>query len=246
MSEDNKVDVTQDEVAAEVSADYTSDVASKKKKKKKLPIILGVIAVVIVVAGAGFFVWHEQPSFCNAICHSPMDPYNETFDQEIGTKGVDKWGNEVKTTSAMMSIVHKEEDVDCLRCHVPTIQEQINEGISWITGDFTDPLKERTLKDLTSYRNIPADEFCLNDSCHHVTSDGKEITSRADLKAIFADEERNPHADQHGEIACGDCHKAHRASVNYCSQCHSDAPLPDGWLTVAQAKKLKNNYSATY
>ena len=33
--------------------------AAPKKKGKKLPIILGVVAVVIVAAGAGFFVWHQ-------------------------------------------------------------------------------------------------------------------------------------------------------------------------------------------
>ena len=53
--------------------------AAPKKKGKKLPIILGVVAVVIVAAGAGFFVWHEQPTFCNAICHTPMDAYVETY-----------------------------------------------------------------------------------------------------------------------------------------------------------------------
>ena len=32
-----------------------------------------VVAVVLVCAGGGFYVWHNQPSFCNAICHEPMD-----------------------------------------------------------------------------------------------------------------------------------------------------------------------------
>ena len=50
-----------------------------QKKKKKWPIVVGVVVAVLVVAGAGFWVWHEQPSFCNAICHSPMDKYVETY-----------------------------------------------------------------------------------------------------------------------------------------------------------------------
>ena len=44
-----------------------------KKRPKRGWIVAGAVAAVIVVAGAGFWVWHEQPSFCNAICHSPMD-----------------------------------------------------------------------------------------------------------------------------------------------------------------------------
>ena len=35
-----------------------------QKKKKKWPIVVGVVVAVLVVAGAGFWVWHEQPSFC--------------------------------------------------------------------------------------------------------------------------------------------------------------------------------------
>ena len=52
-----------------------------QKKKKKWPIVVGVVVAVLVVAGAGFWVWHEQPSFCNAICHSPMDKYVETYSE---------------------------------------------------------------------------------------------------------------------------------------------------------------------
>lgn len=47
--------------------------AAKKAGKKKWPIVVGVVAVVLIAAGAGFWVWHEQPSFCAAICHTPMD-----------------------------------------------------------------------------------------------------------------------------------------------------------------------------
>ena len=81
--------------------------AAPKKKGKKWPIVVGVVAVVLIAAGAGFWVWHEQPSFCNAICHTPMDEYLETYEQEPGTTGVDKWGNEVSNTNAMLAVSHK-------------------------------------------------------------------------------------------------------------------------------------------
>ena len=64
-------------------------------RTRKWPIVVGVVVVVLIAAGAGFWVWHEQPSFCAAICHTPMDEYLETYEQEPGTTGVDKWGNEV-------------------------------------------------------------------------------------------------------------------------------------------------------
>ena len=49
--------------------------APAPKRAHRGAIVGGVVAVVVVVAAIGAFVWHEQPSFCNAICHTPMDGY---------------------------------------------------------------------------------------------------------------------------------------------------------------------------
>ena len=181
-----------------------------QKKKKKWPIVVGVVVAVLVVAGAGFWVWHEQPSFCNAICHTPMDA------------------------------VHRAQNgTTCLGCHVPTLSEQIGEGMSWITGSYEvlntqtgqQVVPEKSLEDLVAARGIEPDQFCLNESCHNMTRD--------DLIQATADLERNPHVAQHGENQCSDCHKAHRASVNMCSQCHNDAPIPEGWISAADNTALE-------
>ncbi len=231
-------------VAAEPEVDTTA--APKKKKRRKWPIILGVVVVVLIAAGAGFWVWHEQPSFCNAICHTPMDPYLPTYEATPGEAAVDKWGNEVTDASAMMAALHRAEDGDtCMSCHVPVLSEQIGEAMGWVSGNYvlvenpnsTDPmyanvLQERTLEELVAARELPeGEEFCLNENCHNITRD-----DLVELTSEYAP--RNPHLAQHGEKECSDCHKAHRASVNWCSSCHSDAPIPEGWLTVAQANKL--------
>ena len=108
-----------------------------QKKKKKWPIVVGVVVAVLVVAGAGFWVWHEQPSFCNAICHTPMDAYLPTYEAEPGQAATDVWGNEVANASGMMAAVHRAQNgTTCLGCHVPTLSEQIGEGMSWITGSY--------------------------------------------------------------------------------------------------------------
>lgn len=238
MSEETKV-----ETVAEATAEETV-VEAAPKKKKKLPIILGVVVVVLIAAGAGFWVWHEQPSFCNAICHTPMDPYNATYDQEYNAAGIDKWGNEVENTRGMLAVSHKMFDTTCMGCHVPTLSEQISEGIAWVMGNYEvteNPtygvvLYETSLEDLTAARGADPDSFCLNEACH-ANADGSVMT-RDDLIAATADMARNPHVPQHGEIACSECHKAHRASVNYCTQCHSDAEVPAGWISASQAKQL--------
>ena len=116
--------------------------SKKRKTDRRWPIVAAVVAVVVAVAGGGFWVWHEQPSFCNAICHTPMDPYVAAFDQQPGTAGVDKWGNEVSNTSSMLAVVHaasKDEggaDANCLSCHKPTIAQQLTEVSEWSTGNM--------------------------------------------------------------------------------------------------------------
>ncbi len=229
--------MTEEETKAETAAEATAadgaatEAPAKKKGKKKWPIVVGVVVVVLIAAGAGFWVWHEQPSFCNAICHTPMDPYNATYDQELNTTGVDKWGNDVENTSSMLAVTHKALGKTCMNCHVPTLSEQVGEGISWVTGNYVYPLEERSLDDLVAARGLEnSDEFCLNESCHNMTRD--------DLVQATSDMKRNPHVAQHGKVACSECHKAHRASVNYCSGCHSDADIPAGWLTTTESKKL--------
>lgn len=219
--------------------------SKKRKTDRRWPIVAAVVAVVVAVAGGGFWVWHEQPSFCNAICHTPMDPYAAAFDQQLGTAGVDKWGNEVSSTSSMLAVVHaasKDEggaDANCLSCHKPTIAQQLTEVSEWSTGNmplFANEayglvLGERDTEQLGEWLGQEGDAFCLNEACHNIT--------RQDLvKKTARYGERNPHMAMHGQQRdCGDCHKAHRASVNACSQCHEDAPIPDGWLTYDQAQE---------
>lgn len=65
--------------------------APAPKRVRRGAIVGGVVAVVVVVAAIGAFVWHEQPSFCNAICHTPMDGYLETYEATPGQPATDKW-----------------------------------------------------------------------------------------------------------------------------------------------------------
>lgn len=212
------------------SKDQGEAVAGKRRKRA---VVLGVVAAVVVVAGAGMFVWHEQPSFCGAICHWPMSEYVETFDQKAGQAGVDKWGNAVADTDSMMAVKHASLGKDCLSCHVPTLGEQVSEGMSWVAGDYVYPLEERSLEELTAARGLDDEEFCLNENCHDLT--------REELTEKTSDREFNPHVVQHEELACGDCHKAHRASVYRCAECH-DVDMPEGWITPAEESKLENWY----
>ena len=219
----------------ETKREGASQPAAKRpmEKRKRLGITLGCLAVVLVVAGAGFMVWHEQPSFCNAICHDPMDPYLPTFEATPGQPATDKWGNEVEDASSMLAAVHNQAGKTCTDCHVPQLDEQMTEGAEWVTGNYDSPLGERTSTQLVEARGLEnSDEFCMNTSCHPY---GREELEK---KTAWMGK-INPHTPQHGEQKCTTCHKAHRASVNYCTQCHTDAVVPDGWLSYTDSKLLE-------
>ena len=219
----------------ETKREGASQPAAKRpmEKRKRLGITLGCIAVVLVVAGAGFMVWHEQPSFCNAICHDPMNPYLPTFEATPGQPATDKWGNEVEDASSMLAAVHNQAGKTCMDCHVPQLDEQMTEGAEWLTGNYDSPLGERTSTQLVEARGLEnSDEFCMNTSCHPYGRD--ELVKKTAWMGKI-----NPHTPQHGEQKCTTCHKAHRASVNYCTQCHTDAVVPDGWLSYTDSKLLE-------
>lgn len=238
-NEDKKLEQEVEATEVEAAAADSAEPAKKKRKrrlsKQQRVAIICAVCVVVVIAGIGGWIWHEQPSFCNAFCHTPMDGYLTTFEEEPDTEGVDKWGNTVSNTSSMLATVHAQHaDTNCISCHVPTISEQVSEGIKWLTGNYEvvqtkdehfTPT-EKQLSDLTAARGVASEEFCLNSSCHNMT--------REDLIEKTSDMARNPHVEEHGEVQCSECHKAHRASTNYCSKCHEDAEIPDGWVTYTE------------
>lgn len=179
-----------------------------KSQKKKL--IVGVIVVVIVVLAVAFWKWHEQPTFCNSVCHTPMDSYVESYYQ-----------NNV----ASLSSVHGKAGVTCLTCHPAKIDEQINEVTKWISGHYA--YDKETGKLLSHSAKYATPETCLRSGCHNMTL--------ADLEKKTKNMPWNPHAfSQHGVTNCGDCHKAHEQSVMICSECHRPAAehVPEGWAAL--------------
>ena len=205
------------------------------KKKNRKAMIVGIVVAAIAVIGFGFYQWHETPEFCVSVCHTPMDEsYLQTLYANPYEPATDKWGNEVAKGSAMLASLHGKMGKRCMACHEPAIEEQVTEGIEWIQGNYYNPLSERDLARLVFYRGVGETEFCLNSSCHDITKTG--------LTEQTAQYARNPHSWHHNEYTCSDCHKAHRASVMLCTQCHEDAEVPAGWLTWDESKNLETQY----
>ncbi len=183
-----------------------------KRSRKRWPIAVAVVAVVLVVAGVGFTMWHSQPTFCNAICHEPMDPYVEGY-----------YGQ-----PEQMAFTHQVEDVACLDCHVPTLEEQVTEGLSWIRGDYE--VDEAGMLTTVGVRSDSA--MCATSGCHE-WSDVVAATEN-----WGGEEGVNPHLSHQGEaIDCSNCHSAHDTSIMYCNTCH-DYEVPGGWIEPVKSNTV--------
>ncbi len=180
------------------------DAPSPKRPVQKKWIVLGVVAAVIVVAGAGFWAWHNTPGFCNAICHSPMDAYVETYDSN---------------DPGMLVTQHKEAGDSCLDCHEAELTTQVSEVMAWVSDSY--PMDGDMLATGKEFAN---EEFCARPECH----DMNEVVANT---WGFCDNEpdENPHSS-HQDLAleCGDCHKVHEKSTLVCNDCH-DMNVPEGW-----------------
>ena len=230
------------------------DMPEKKRKGKKKLAIVAVVVVVLVAIGAGMMVWHESPTFCSTMCHIE-GTYVDNYMQDKDTAGVDKYGNEVSNTNAMMAVLHRENkatanpEILCVECHIPNMVELAHDGMNFVSGNYPLPRNERQLSQLTSWDNKAGETFCVNESCHvYLLGDDGQI-SLDKLSDSTSSRAFNPH-DQHHEalsLECNDCHKGHRASTVVCTACHQheDVELPDGWITYEESRQLlSDSYSA--
>jgi hypothetical protein len=165
-----------------------------------------------------------------------MDPYVESYDSGTSINPAQA------DSGALLSItLHKESDsaLSCLSCHVTSLNEQIGEGVNWVTGNYSVPLEMKVVYE--QIEEVPGGDkngvvLCLRPECH------EGITSLDELKVATSDQHRNPHDSPHaGRYEdCSDCHQTHEQSVMACTECHGDATVPDGWLTQKeQQNQLK-------
>ncbi len=188
----------------------TASPKTASPKRRRGIITACVCAAVLVAAVGGFMVWHEQPSFCSTVCHTPMNSYVESYYNTDGTS---------------LANAHAKAGKDCLTCHTPELGEQITEGLNWVSGNYAYDEDSQHL--VSRGDEFATQEFCLNEACHNMDLDK--------LKNKTAYMAWNPHDfSEHGVTNCGDCHKMHETSVFVCTECHYQAAenVPEGWDSI--------------
>ncbi len=216
-NEGPRIDQTNESTAASQANEHNAESETDANvrpsgKRKRGWMVFGIVVGVLLIAFAAFWVWHEQPSFCNAICHSPMDNYVETYYSE---------------DPGMMASVHENAGVNCLGCHNPEMTEQVSEVCAWVADDY--PLYENGNLADENAQNMASEEFCTNSGCHNMNDVVANTWGFAGNDAKY-----NPHSShQDGSIQCGDCHKSHTTSTLYCAKCHS-LNLPEGWEATSE------------
>ncbi|MBR2834118.1 MAG: hypothetical protein IKE43_00175 [Coriobacteriales bacterium] len=229
-------------------------IAAAEPRKKYWPIVLSAFAVILIAGLIAFLHWHESPSFCNVICHQPMDRYVEGYYSEDMSLSVAQ---------------HADAGVTCLGCHWPQAKmlDLVHEVVMWSTDGFTDPLTDRRTELVT-------DEFCVrchdgstqftNDEGVTVTAQTKESATEGWLynphalsaETVKAADTTGMAAEMHaasgifvlnddGSLAvdvdgnyvteCSACHTVHKISTIACAECHSgyfneeNGTLPANW-----------------
>lgn len=174
-----------------------------KRPKRKWPIVVGAVAVVVGAVGAGFWVWHEQPGFCNAVCHEPMDNYVDGYYHDASS----------------LAFAHRQEGKACLDCHEAKMDEQVTEAVSWARKSYA----VDEAGNLAAVGLAADKAFCAKSGCHDW--DDVVVATQDWGGAVGV----NPHKSHQGEaIDCSNCHIAHGPSYMYCNTCH-DYAVPDGW-----------------
>ncbi len=180
-------------------------------KKRTVWLIVGAV-VVVLGGGGGIAAWeyHEQPQFCGT-CHI-MDTYLESWE-----------------SPELLAGAHAEAGIECLECHVPTIQQQIEEVVKTITKDYEDPLEQRQFEK----------EWCFQ--CHEHGSYAALIERTSDYEYLgvqvinphavtidlsIVESRVSPHETEGDAPECYRCHEMHgesegeSASLTYCFGCH--------------------------
>jgi hypothetical protein len=119
-------------------------------------------------------------------------------------------------SSPFLAHTHAKLGLTCQSCHTRTLQDGVRELVSTALRSYELPLKDHAVK--------PGE--CLH--CHgtyELLASRTRDLQRPDGFALG----RNPHDSHWGPLECGICHKMHKPSVDFCSECHQSPMQGPAW-----------------
>lgn len=208
MDENKNLDSTPERTEQDQTEPAANEPATKKGNHRKGWMIFGIVVAVVVVLVIAGVIWHNQPSFCSAMCHTPMDTYYESYASD---------------SSTALAKAHADAGYTCLDCHEAKLSEQMTEGLAYVTNNLN---IDQDGYLLDSDVNVDGDAICL--SCH----------TKASIVAMTVDFEGNTGYNVHDNhqvaqdgLDCESCHSMHGTQTLSCTGCH-DLNVPEGWESV--------------
>ena len=194
-------------------------------------MVVGAVVVVLALSGFAAVQWHETPQFCAAFCHL-MDPYLASYTGQVVS---------TRDGSTLMAKAHADEGLACLDCHEPTLEQQVQELVTFVKGDYRTPLDRMRVSDedcLACKEHASREELIERTADYQMEYTlNEEVLSRIAAAGYDLEGERNtnPHAypvnpvnpiDPHKEGGpmpeCAKCHRMHGESpkIEGCFGCH--------------------------
>jgi hypothetical protein len=161
------------------------------------------VALVAVTAAAGAgTAWLKdriQTTEYCANCHV-IAPYYDTW-----------------KSSTFTAYTHAAVGLVCQDCHTRTLRDGLRELASNVTHSYQLPLKDH---------NVSPDVECFR--CHvsyeYLAGLTKDLRGPDGFSLG-----RNPHDSHWGPLECSVCHKMHKPSVDFCSECHGFPASGAAW-----------------
>lgn len=182
---------------------------------KALKTIIAVAVILTGLASMGVVGLRDslkRPEFC-VLCHP--DPYYTSWED-----------------SERLAAAHAKAAIPCQTCHPVGVGTAIQNIVTQISGDYR--LRRMRVKKEACFRCHAhanyADLIERTDDIGPDTGAVREAPKDGERSANWH-LAQNPHRVYHyGEVDCHLCHRMHRASEDYCSECHEPATSAAEWI----------------
>jgi hypothetical protein len=160
----------------------------------------------------------KRPEFC-IYCHP--DPYYTSWED-----------------SDYLAATHARAAIPCQACHPRSVSTAMGNIVTQLKGSYR--LRRLRVSKQACFQCHAHDSYAeLIERTKHIGPDPSTIAEPASdgerSEVWFA--AQNPHKERHyGEMNCRICHKMHRPSLDYCSECHEAATSLAGWTIQVRRK----------